>query len=137
MILTESQTVKNIHVQTVDYRSPELLMVSYLEDIHGTEDNNLKGYNFGPDIWSVGLVLLYMVMRIHPFTIFIAEDVTKEQLTLKTLHSIAQILGSPSNIPDYPYLNEPGTGLQMVKDISLRKRISNMLQYSPDDRILE
>lgn len=97
-----------IGTQTVTCRSPEFLL------------KTCKGDNiYSSDIWAVGIVLLSIETKVKPF-----ENLTTivADFTLRVLENIRVVLD---------------TGLVVVKNIESRKRILGMLQYNPDNRILE
>ena len=149
MVLTKNDTSHRMsEVMTINYRPPELLLfdVDQDADIIKKRREEYEGYTFGPDIWSVGVMLLEMETGVIAFPLYNAKyktevlaDGTKFKYPLiadEVLLHITRLLGTPDNIADYPY-NFPGTGLSVVTNTSSRNRILNMLQYDPKLRVLQ
>lgn len=112
-------------IQTSWYRCPELLMLRNSDDEAILERiAEFKGYNFGPDVWSVGVILLEIETGIHPFSdAHLVQYKYSEHHCVRILENISYILDN----------TEP---LLCIQNLEKRKRILGMLNYDPEKRVL-
>lgn len=123
---------KDTEIQTIVFRSPELLSLScgtIEEEIIKIEE--FKGYLYGPDIWAVGTTLLTLETGMIPFLPTIKPTVDKEDVGDAYLNYICGIL---KKIQDTLEGNNDILG--RIESPKARERIIGMLKYNPDARVL-
>lgn len=143
MILSSNTKERNIYVQTVTYRAPELLLPLIVEAEYQEEVlESFEGYCYGPDIWAVGTLLLCIETGMTPFSGVVSMDAVisvNMEVTIARMvaKDIASVLGSPPDgvLKHFPFKGIEYSGLTMLSD-DVRTRILGMLQYDPKKRIL-
>lgn len=129
---------RNITIQTITYRAPELLLPLIVEEEYKEEVlKSFEGYCYGPDIWAVGALLLCIETGITPFPSIVTKNSTKSTIANAVAKCIASVLGSPreDSYKYFPFKGIEYSGLDMLED-DVRTRILGMLQYDPEKRVL-
>lgn len=119
-------------IQTSWYRCPELLSLRNSDEDPVIPERmaEFKGYNFGPDIWATGVVLLEIETGIHPFSdVRLTKRKCSNHHCVRILQNIALVLGNSCEESKW-------CPLLCIRDLEKRKRILGMLEYDPEKRVL-